>query len=121
MRKMYWTERRTLKVCRDLWQWIADNPDKDKWQWSDWTLNGGKIPNCKSDCPLCEYSNLHNLSCSSCLLFGEGKELEQEGNCLDDESPFWRWDSSEDTIVRRAMALEIVAACNRALAKLKKE
>ena len=116
----YWTERKALEVCRDLWRWLADNPDKWKWDWTEWKDNGGKIPNCKSHCPLCEYSNLHNLSCSSCLLFGEGKELEQEGNCLDDESSYWRWYYSKDSTVRKAMAFEIVAACNRSLEKLRK-
>ena len=120
MRKMEWTKRRTLEVCRDLWQWLADNPDKGKWKWPEWEYNGGKIPYCESDCPLCEYSNLHNLDCSSCLLFGKRKELEQEGDCQDDESPYLRWGASKDPTVKRAMALEIVAACNRALEKLKK-
>ena len=118
MRKMYWTERKALEVCRDLWSWLANNPDKEKWQWPDWTLNDGKIPYCESDCPLCEYKILCGSSCDSCLLWGKGKEL--EGRCHDYKSSYWRWYYSKDSTVRKAAALEIVAACNRALEKLKK-
>ena len=115
---MRWTKRRTLEVCRDLWQWLADNPDKGKWDWPNWKHNGGKIPKCESNCPLCEYINSYKGYCSDCLLWGKGKEL--EGDCQDDKSPYWRWCDSKDSTVRKAAALEIVAACNRSLEKLRK-
>ena len=116
MRKMEWTKRRTLEVCRDLWQWLADNLDKEKGDWPSWEYNGGKIPYCESYCPLCEYKILCRSSCDSCLLWGKGEEL--EGHCQDYKSPYWRGCYSKDSTVRKAAALEIVAACNRALAKL---
>ena len=119
MRKLHWTERKALEVCRDLWQWLADNPDKRKQDWLGWKRNGGKIPRCLDDCPVCQYDTLHE-DCNYCLLWGEGKELKGK-DCLDTESPYWRWHFSKDSTVRKAAALEIVAACNRALAKLKKE
>ena len=116
MRKMYWTKRRTLKVCRDLWQWLADNPDNEKYEWLGWEENGGKIPECWGSCPLCQYATLHKGRCDSCLLWGKGKEL--EGRCHDYKSSYWRWYYSKDSTVRKVAALEIVAACNRALTKL---
>ena len=116
---MNWTKRTTLEVCRDLWQWLADNPDKGKWSWPGWEHNGGETPECWGSCPVCQYANLHKGRCKSCLLWGEGKELKGE-DCLDTESPYWRWCYSKDSTVRKAAALEIVAACNRSLEKLRK-
>ena len=120
---MKWTKRRTLEVCRDLWQWLADNPDKGKWKWPEWEYNGGEISRCRADCPVCQ----HDIyDCDCCLLWGKGGELEreelerEEPPCLQKNSPYFAWNYDKDITVRREVALEIVAACNRALAKLKK-
>ena len=116
---MYWTKRTTLEVCRNLWQWLAHNPDKEKWDWPEWKDNGGKIPECHANCPVCVYAGLHKGRCIDCLLWGKGKELKGR-DCMDINSPYWIWRDTEEPTIRREVALEIVAACNRALAKLKK-
>ena len=123
---MRWTKRRTLEVCRDLWQWLADNPDKGKWRWPEWGRNGGETPRCRANCPVCQYAILHKDRCKSCLLWGKGGELEreelegEEPPCLQKNSPYFAWDCDKDITVRKSSAFEIVAACDRALDKLKK-
>ncbi len=39
-----------------LWQWLADNPTKDKCDWPEWSVNGGKVKHIYNDCFSCEYS-----------------------------------------------------------------
>lgn len=49
------TKKKAIELHRRLWDWLVQNPMKEKWDWSNWEKNGGDIPKCKNDCFLCGY------------------------------------------------------------------
>jgi hypothetical protein len=109
------TKRKALEICRDLWLWLADNPDQEKGEWPDWEEHGDM----DNFCPCCEYfllTNSDNDACDEeCLL----KDLWPYG-CVDCDSAFqkWRYSEVED---RKEPALEIAQACEKELEKLPDE
>lgn len=44
------TKRQALEICRDLWDWLAANPDSHKEDWPGWT----SLRPFAHDCPCCE-------------------------------------------------------------------
>jgi len=49
------TDQERIKAHRQLWNWLADNPWKEKEDWPGWKLNGG------------EYEDLHPYYCFMCI------------------------------------------------------
>jgi hypothetical protein len=59
------TKEYYIKKHREVWKWLAENPDKEKAQWPGWKP-GEHIAN---DCFLCCYvDKLENNSCKNCPL-----------------------------------------------------
>lgn len=80
-----------------LWTWLHFNPEKHKNDWPEWEYNGGDVPEVFGDCFACEYS----IDCTDCpLVWEDGNE---HFNC----ALFFKWDESEDTEIRREIALRI--------------
>ena len=51
-----------------LWNWLAENPLKDKLDWPDWSRNGGDSQTCVNFCFACEvvvYQH-EKLKCEEC-------------------------------------------------------
>lgn len=40
---------------RDLWGWLAENPDKEKHNWPGWQINGGEVQDSSTSCLACDY------------------------------------------------------------------
>jgi len=53
-----------LKLHRELWTWLAENPTKEKIDWPKWEDNSGDIRVGNNFCICCEMS----YSCGTCLL-----------------------------------------------------
>ena len=68
------TRKRAIKLHRQLWNWLAKNPDKGKGDWPEWEYNGGKIQSCNNDCFACEVTAVISglEDCYKCL-FDWGK------------------------------------------------
>ena len=41
---------------KKLWNWLAENPDKEKTDWPEWEKNGGRVKRVRSNCFACEYA-----------------------------------------------------------------
>lgn len=50
---MSYSRKFLIKVHRDLWGWLAENPEKRKEDWPRWKDNGGNILNLEMLCPAC--------------------------------------------------------------------
>jgi len=70
---------------RELWQWLSDNPEKDKYQWIQWRSNDGTVEDIPGDCFACNYGN----GCRECPLEHTHVEL----RCLG--GTYERWEQNE--------------------------
>ena len=109
------TKEGALRICRELWLWLAENPDCFKQDWPKWKEYG----HFHAQCPCCEYVKREHanpvdvyLRCSACPLIWEG------GECQSDNSPFEAWKSSWDDFIRILAAWRIVVMCDEALQEL---
>lgn len=64
-----------------LWDWLAENPDREKEDWIGWEENGGDIDfDVENDCFACEYTVSENLGephycdCDKCPLDWEAED-----------------------------------------------
>jgi hypothetical protein len=100
------TRTEAIDATRRLWTWLADTGDVFKYNWPGWVNNGGNVPNCRSDCPCCQYAyqeshreftileqvglfgkNLHWKCQRYCPIDWPGKTR----ICTDRKSPYYRW------------------------------
>ena len=62
-----------IKMHRELWTWLSENPEKHKWDWPKWKFHGGTITQIESDCFCCQYSRGIDGACnSSCPIVWPG-------------------------------------------------
>ena len=80
-----------LKLHRELWLWLAENPSKWKSDWPRWRFNGGDIDEVEADCFCCEYEY---SSCFKPLVIWPGGECEWDDSNYD--GLFTRWVESEN-------------------------
>ena len=52
------TKKKALSIAIVLWEWIVDNPGKEKHKWPGWAKYGWM----SDDCPFCEYGSNHSNS-----------------------------------------------------------
>jgi len=57
-------KERALNLHRKMWGWLAENPMRSKYQWPEWTKNGGTILPVEMECFACEYCD---GSCRHCM------------------------------------------------------
>ena len=125
------TRKEALEACKQHWQWLADNPEKDKDDWPELD------PTTHDDCYCCEFmlsqprGEMNRIDCRNCPLSGYAWTAGKWPACCDDETSLyemWRHavallddeDISEEKkeislADRRKYALEMVAACDAAL------
>ena len=110
------TKRKALEICRELWLWLADNPEKSKDDWPGWKEYWPMI----SGCPCCEYIRHRYpfgiLNCHRCLL--KWPISRWAHSCLDDDTPYSAWLEPKSVDDRVGSALEIVALCDEALLEM---
>ena len=51
---------------KKLWNWLAENPNKNKEDWPDWYKNGGSVKRAVPLCFACDYVERNRLSCYEC-------------------------------------------------------
>ena len=94
-----------------LWQWLADNPTKDKCDWPEWKENGGNIKYTYNYCFACYYIILyaykydphHSRSVCSYCPFGDLGNSDR--GCLG--GLYHKWKYSSDLTRRSEVAKQI--------------
>ena len=104
------TKKIALKICVELWTWIAVTGSRNKHDWPGWAKYGN-MPN---DCPCCEYVDSHFYRCDECPLIklwpGCGYVL-----CARRPSPYYKWYGTE----KNKWAFIIAQAAQKELERLK--
>jgi hypothetical protein len=94
------TFRHDLHV--EMWNWIFNNPDKEKSDWPRWKKLGGDVRGNAYDCFACVYNEFNDRgSCAKCPL------IWPSGDCIFHDGLFQSWNSSEDPEERRVYAKQI--------------
>jgi hypothetical protein len=119
--------KETLIKCRDHWQWLADNPDKEKTEWP------GLDPGIQDECYCCEYAEhrrreedlFHSQMCQLCPLLGIawGSKTDYKWpGCVNDRNSFYyKWSRANDSgrlKHKKLWAQRIADACTKALKAL---
>ena len=94
------TRKQALKVCYELWLWLAENPSKFKYDWPGWEKYGRMF----NWCPCCEYAD---HCCKRCPLHS----FWPNGFCTALYSSYANWRSATMDKQRRTFALKIANAC----------
>jgi len=107
-----------LRICRELWIWLRENPGNDKCQWPGWETWGYM----HSHCPCCEFvthRHCHPFSrhgCRGCPLGGFAWAKDVWLACQDLGTPYDEWRTYElDSPSTMRAALKMVRACEKAL------
>jgi hypothetical protein len=138
------TLRKSLEICKELWEWMRDNDARssdDKPNWPGWKKYGAMV----SYCPCCEYASqkLRNIDgdlliskdgkparitdmCQLCPLTDFWREVRTLNTllvptCTDYGSPYRSFSTSYislEGIGTKAESQKMVEACEKALAKL---
>lgn len=85
---------------KELWNWLADNPDKKKHEWPEWDFNGGKHKEIMGECFACQYAmsiKLINETCKKCPLV---EHYEKGNTCLN--GLFNQWDYECQNLQKRS-------------------
>ena len=81
------TKREALRICSELWAWLAENPSRNKDEWPGW-CDCGEMSN---DCPCCEYTlAADNGPCRKCPMRSLWT-FDGDVYCLHKDSPFLAW------------------------------
>lgn len=91
------TREDAIRLHRELWGWLAENPMKEKEDWPGWKKNGGEHPTPPSNCFCCQYAkDVYGFGrgsiCGKCPLIWERLTLLITSPCFN--SYFGKWDSA---------------------------
>ena len=87
---------------KQLWLWLANNPDKYEIDWPEWTINGGDIEPIL-DCNFaCQYVSDLESNCSNCPL-----SWTKDNTCLYSNSIYLKWLFSNNPKDRKLCARQI--------------
>jgi hypothetical protein len=95
------------ELHRELWQWLADHPLKNKYEWPRWSRNGGDIEKIVNNCFACALDP--NLGCEDCPC----KWGTQDGEliaCDEYPSPYYYWERATIAEHRTKYALQVKEA-----------
>lgn len=99
------TKEEAIRLHRELWGWLADNPHQTKSDWVGWQKNGGKY-NATGNCFACEYAERENPGgdCLNCpFLWG----TDESHACYYSESPYVKYVNSFASSLRAKYAAMI--------------
>jgi len=111
------TKKRALFLCWKLWEWLGENPRKEKSQWPEWKANKGRVQKTKKHCPCCEIG-IESTGCHECPLKGYWSRYEGRGECEYYDSPYSKWGDESGPKKRTKYARRIAAAAKRRYEKL---
>ena len=97
------------KLHREMWQWLEDNPTKNKEEWPRWESNGGDVPDADNECFLCEYTfrvKSDGLNCAEVCPANWLADESPENGCVDTLFGAWLYASADLTRRRIAKAIK---------------
>jgi len=108
------TKKQCLEMTAALWDWLAENPDKGKFQWPGWPDTGvteSQI-DAHNECPCCIYTA---CDCSMCPVpWPEDPDSPADSDpCCRYNGPYVRWIDHNSTRQQRTDAAREVAALAR--------
>ena len=80
------TKDEAIRLHRELWGWLAENPEKRKCDWPRWKACGGDIRGVFALCFACQVSS----NCAKCLLVWPNRCCYTN----DEDALFYRWESA---------------------------
>ena len=107
------TKKQAIKLHRRLWNWLAENPGKNKEQWPEWEFNGGKVVRMIADCPACEYAHMKqgiNFPCDVCPIVWPGFSCQHKKDNNIYNGLYQDWNCEDSDIYsskRKKLALKI--------------
>jgi hypothetical protein len=106
------SRRKTLFLCLELWEWLRDNPKKNKYDWPGWK----KYKNVKAACFACEYRDYHKKAyCSStCIIPWESN------GCCSEGGSYLKWLCTYNNKQRSKYASQVVELIKQAIDELPK-
>ena len=85
---------------KELWNYLAENPTKQKEDWPGWEVNGGKYNKINSHCFACEF--IVGSTCCDCPLIWPSKQ------CIGIYGLYQRWVEQDISLEERtSFALKI--------------
>jgi hypothetical protein len=88
MKKLSKTQQ--VKLFRELWEWLSENPTKEKTEWPRWNINFGDIQLCANQCPLCAWVIDIHGSLKDCNIHCPIKWPTEDNSCSNG-GPFSEW------------------------------
>lgn len=94
------TKKKALKICIELWTYLAETGRSSKYKWPDWEKYGYMI----ESCALCEYAtqlraSAHAPTCDYCMY------QERFGHCNEiDDTPYYEWERANSVSARKTHA-----------------
>jgi hypothetical protein len=79
-----------VKLHKEMWNWLSENPDQEKRHWPQWESNGGDVEKIDCDCFACEENAYGSNNCKDCMVDWGVNTCESPG------SPFTKWDYSDN-------------------------
>lgn len=76
------TKDEAVRLHREMWGWLTENPEKRKCDWPRWKACGGDIRGVFELCFACQVSS----NCAKCLLVWPNR------SCYDEDALFYRWE-----------------------------
>jgi hypothetical protein len=80
------TRKEGIKLHREMWRWLADNPWAEKLDWPRWERNGGDIDIIISLCFACEIIGRDNCTNDKCVFVWRVRHCEE----MNSEYNKWR-------------------------------
>lgn len=106
-----------LTAHKELWNWLANNPDKKKSEWPGWKRNGGKYKHQANFCFACGYASSDDSMDDDCefktcpFIWHNNTNIHDDGNCwLDcecDGSEYKSWKDAETAKLKSRYARQI--------------
>jgi hypothetical protein len=92
------------KLHKELWGWLAETGNGSKSAWPKWDFNQGKIESMDVDCFACAVVNNLESRCHGKCQIDWTKNYGFGDDCLQDDSPFYKWDVADTARTRKKYA-----------------
>jgi len=84
-----------------IWDWLYQNPSKDKEDWPEWDFNGGEVKEVMALCFACKEAGINKngySNCHRCPIKWNG------GHCENIDSEYAKWHDSKTDKTRKKYA-----------------
>ena len=108
------TLKKALKLCEEMWYWLADHPDKEKFDWPGFEIYGDATNACwmcQYTLPRCAVKKIGPDCSQLCPL----KDLWGNNGCASPDSPYNKYSESKLDLERTKYALKIANYCTKLL------